>query len=180
VSHQPYERWILGDEPLSAADQAELDHHLAVCRACREIQLAWSAVKPALQAPLDIEIEPGFAARWRELQIRRSLIDSRRQRRVGALAVTGGLAAAALIGAALAWQGLQALFAPATLLTRQMEIVLILVRDLRLVSDLGLAGAQALAGVIPLDVWMTLLAIGAGAVGLWCLALYRLAVQTVR
>jgi anti-sigma factor RsiW len=180
VTHQPYERWLLGDEPLSSAERAELENHLVGCQACRELWQAWAAVESALQATLDVEPTPGFTARWRQVQIRRSVSDSRRQRRAGALALAGGLSVAALIAVGLLRQGVQALFTPATLATRQLEIVLILARHLRLLGDLALTGAQALAGVIPLEVWLTVLVIGATAVALWFLALYRLAFQRIR
>lgn len=78
MSHERYERLILGAAALTPADQADLVRHLAGCRACTELHRRWSRVHAALSAPAMAPPAPGFHARW---AARHAVEEALRQRR---------------------------------------------------------------------------------------------------
>jgi predicted anti-sigma-YlaC factor YlaD len=66
MNHQPFENWLLSDEPLSQDNADELDTHLEHCENCRELKNSWSDVVDLFQDVPDVEPLPGFAVRWQE------------------------------------------------------------------------------------------------------------------
>jgi predicted anti-sigma-YlaC factor YlaD len=66
MDHQPFENWILSEEPLSPENTGELETHLEKCDHCRELQNAWSGVIDLFQEVPEVEPLPGFVNRWQE------------------------------------------------------------------------------------------------------------------
>lgn len=64
MSHQPYESWLLSEEPLKPDQVQVLHDHLESCASCRQLSIAWQEVRGMLQdAPLEKPVV-GFTARW--------------------------------------------------------------------------------------------------------------------
>jgi len=64
MNHQPFETWLLSDEPLEPQDALSLAEHLTTCGHCQQLQLAWSGVMDLFERAPDVEPVPGFANRW--------------------------------------------------------------------------------------------------------------------
>lgn len=114
LTHQPFNEWLLADEPLTVEQAQQLQEHLHSCEKCRKQQLAWMGVQHLVRATGQVAPAPGFAFRW---QVRYAARRLERQRRIAwwFFVVMASLALA-LIGL-LGWQVLTALTAPDQIMT---------------------------------------------------------------
>lgn len=78
MSHQPFETWLLSEEPLEKDQQQSLQTHLAECDHCQALQTNWLKVQEAMTTLPAPEPTPGFADRW---QSRLSLQRQKQQQR---------------------------------------------------------------------------------------------------
>ncbi len=74
MNHQPFETWLLADEPLNAQAQHILHEHLQTCTQCRALQESWREVLSRFQTAPEPHPAPGFVSRWQEY------LDARKQR----------------------------------------------------------------------------------------------------
>jgi len=82
MSHQPFETWILSEEPLTAEQMHSLHAHLEVCRACNRLSAASSEVDQLLRTIPPMRPANGFTTRWQaRLAVRSMEISRRRQRK---------------------------------------------------------------------------------------------------
>jgi hypothetical protein len=65
MSHQPFESWLVSDDPLSSDQYASLQAHLQLCESCRGLQGDWDRVIRILLAKPIQKPQPGFTQRWR-------------------------------------------------------------------------------------------------------------------
>ncbi len=100
MNHIPYEDWLLSEEELDPAQQAELKEHLAGCESCRKLAQAWQSVAVTIQKAPEMAPAPGFTNRWRERLIEEKV---KRQRHLTwlILALCLGGALASLTGLAI-------------------------------------------------------------------------------
>jgi hypothetical protein len=82
MDHKPYEAWLIADDPLLPAQQAQLDEHLKSCTSCRQLQYSWQKVEDLFgEAPV-LKPKEGFTERWQiHLLAELSLQKEREQRR---------------------------------------------------------------------------------------------------
>lgn len=64
MNHQPFDNWLLSDEPLPEDDERALRQHLVDCEQCRETEDAWLDVANLFVEIPDVEPAPGFVNRW--------------------------------------------------------------------------------------------------------------------
>lgn len=64
MSHQPFENWILTDEPLEPDQQQALETHLEGCEDCNTISNAWMEISETIAISQTPEPAPGFTQRW--------------------------------------------------------------------------------------------------------------------
>lgn len=64
MNHQPFEDWLLSEDPLSPEDKESLDLHLKTCKQCSELLSAWHGVKSLIVEAPAAEPKPGFVDRW--------------------------------------------------------------------------------------------------------------------
>lgn len=102
MKHQPYRRWILGDEPLSEAESRELATHLDSCASCRNLEGAWEQVHARLKSSALIDPSPGFADRFHAyLTKKRSAAATRQVALTLAATVAGAVLSALVLGGAV-------------------------------------------------------------------------------
>lgn len=75
MSHQPYETWLLLDEPLETQQKGQLQAHLSECRQCRALSNTLIEIDNLLQSSTSPSPAPGFTNRWY------SRLSTQRQRR---------------------------------------------------------------------------------------------------
>ena len=71
--HQPFETWILTEEPLTAEQAHSLHTHLEACEACRRLSSASANVDQLLRNIPPMRPASGFTARWQARQAEQSL-----------------------------------------------------------------------------------------------------------
>jgi hypothetical protein len=79
MNHQPFENWLLSEEPLSTEDAQALSEHLRTCEICRTRQSTWSAMSQLIRSTPALSPAPGFATRWHERLTESRRIAHRRQ-----------------------------------------------------------------------------------------------------
>jgi hypothetical protein len=81
MNHQPFENWLLSEEPLPEDGERALREHLAACNQCSEIEDAWLDVANLFAEIPEIEPAPGFVNRWQaNLETDRAATKAMRQR----------------------------------------------------------------------------------------------------
>jgi hypothetical protein len=81
MNHQPFEDWLLSDEPLSSDNHQALQEHLETCEECRELQDSWQGVMSLIESTVPMEPAAGFMDRWQQrLEADRQLALLSRQR----------------------------------------------------------------------------------------------------
>lgn len=66
MNHQPFETWILSDDPLQLEEQELLEEHLKTCEDCRGLLSAMEGIRQTFSAAPSPAPAPGFTQRWHE------------------------------------------------------------------------------------------------------------------
>lgn len=64
MNHQPFEKWLLSEEPLSEENERALHEHLLNCDQCRVAENAWMEVANLFVEVPEMKPAPGFVNRW--------------------------------------------------------------------------------------------------------------------
>lgn len=64
MEHQPFENWILSENPLSSSQTTDLHDHLAICSHCRLIKEGVSSVEDLFKSSTFESPSPGFTHRF--------------------------------------------------------------------------------------------------------------------
>jgi cation transport ATPase len=81
MNHQPFESWILDEEPLGKQQQAELEGHLLSCQSCKTLQESWGIAKHQIKSAPVKQPAPGFSMRWQSSLKARREAEERAQSR---------------------------------------------------------------------------------------------------
>ena len=114
LTHQPFNEWLLADEPLTMEQAQQLQEHLRACDKFRKQQLAWMGVQHLMRAAGQVPPTPGFAFRW---QVRFAARRLQRQRRFAWWFFLVMASLAFILLGLLGWQVLTALTMPEQILT---------------------------------------------------------------
>jgi predicted anti-sigma-YlaC factor YlaD len=76
MSHQPFESWIINDEPLQPKETIDLEAHLQDCVACRQLYDSWQGVQGLFGTVPLVAPRQGFVQRWEQL-LEQDLVDQR-------------------------------------------------------------------------------------------------------
>ena len=90
-NHQPFEHWLLSEEPLEPEQEQQLRQHLADCEACRQLKSGWIGVQHFFNETPPVSPASGFQVRW---QMRLAEEQRRRHRRQSWAMLIGTSAAA--------------------------------------------------------------------------------------
>lgn len=168
MNHQPFENWLLEEEPLTSQQQRDLQNHLRGCRVCSGIadsRIALHSTHLAAPAPgFTDRFRPRLAA-WRRAQQRQQVIGT------FLLVLIGVGLLYALAGPAM----LEAVRSPAAWLG---EVTVLAVEMLTLVSVFGHVGGILLRLVpanLPSTAWPAVVLVGAALAATWIVAMRRLA-----
>jgi hypothetical protein len=81
MNHQPFENWLLSEEPLSEDDERIMREHLLNCDQCRELEDSWLDIANLFADIPEVEPSPGFVNRWQAtLESDQAAIKAMRQR----------------------------------------------------------------------------------------------------
>jgi hypothetical protein len=75
MNHQPYEDWLLNDQPLTPTEKRDLDAHIRTCKSCA----ALAETVFELRSVRAISPKPGFVGRFKKRLAARRIADRRRR-----------------------------------------------------------------------------------------------------
>lgn len=167
MNHQPFETWLLEEQPLNAAQKRELLEHLQVCSVCAAL-----AETGALLRRRNLVSAPaGFSQRFQQRLLRQRARE-RKQRLWGMILLL--LAGVALLVWTLApvvsWVGA----APAQWLNYLIGYFLFLLTSLQAAAEVFRVVLRFLPGFVPPFFWMVLISTLAGFGLLWIFSIWRL------
>ena len=64
MNHQPYEDWVISDDPILPEQNSELQAHLRKCDSCRQLSESWVDVQNLLHVTHQVKPQAGFSERW--------------------------------------------------------------------------------------------------------------------
>lgn len=167
MNHQPFESWLLDDQPLAPEQKRELTSHLRTCSHCT----ALAETGLALRTPRMVSPAPGFAQRFQARQAAQRIAD-RRKRFWGIFIFSvAGMAALLLLAYPLA-RGLTA--APAEWIHLVLGYLFFLLSSVQALAEVGSVFLRVLPGFVPPYVWMVLISGLAGAGLLWTVSIWRI------
>jgi len=106
MNHQPFEDWLLSDEPIDQEQEANLRQHLNDCPQCTTLSQALQSVEQEMARTPQVSPASGFTERW---QARLAAKLAQQQRRLVWCAIGFSLSAALGIFLALNWNRLASL-----------------------------------------------------------------------
>ncbi|MEZ0395745.1 MAG: zf-HC2 domain-containing protein [Anaerolineales bacterium] len=166
MNHQPFEDWLLGEQPLTSEQHRQLQAHLRACPACAALQ----EVTEALQAARPAAPAAGFGARF---QVRLAAYQAAQRRRMaaGVLTLAAGVMAMLVF---LLWPAAQAFLtspslSPASLFSNLVRVWI----SFQAYRDTLTTFLHVLNGLIPAHVRIlaTLLTLGGG--WMWFISLTK-------
>lgn len=164
MNHQPFENWLLSDEPLSLEQTRALQEHLSTCETCCQIEASWDSLQALLQeAPVEAPA-PGFTLRWQGRQTERRQKTQRRQSWILFL-VTGGVAAGLLT--VLGYSAIKLLEQPDQILIFMVYRLMTLIFAVESAGDFISVVMKSLLGAVPLAAWIGLVGLSAMLSVLW-------------
>jgi hypothetical protein len=167
MSHQPFESWLLSEEPLAPDQIKALQAHLETCDACRQLSFDWAAVKKLFVSIPALKPAPGFSARW---QARLALDSSKEKRRIhlrqSLLFFLINAVSALTLFLLIALQLLQSFDTPVEVLLVGVDRLTTVLQFFKAIQEILAAVILVLTSIISPEGWVIL----ATASGLICLA----------
>jgi len=81
MDHQPYESWLVADEPLLPDEESSLQEHLQSCESCSQLQTSWQEVEGLFGERTIVHPKPGFTERWQIRLSQELYLENERQQR---------------------------------------------------------------------------------------------------
>lgn len=161
MNHQPYENWILDEEPINSEERDSLKQHLKECPACFKLYHSWSKVQTEIKTTPVQPAPAGFMRRWKYEFASRQREQERRQARTLFISLASGAGAI--------------LIALAIILLPDFSVISLLVRFLTTVVKL-FSGIESIVSIsknlINSAPTVTLIVSGLFIAGWICLAIF--------
>jgi anti-sigma factor RsiW len=167
MNHQPFEEWLLADEPPAGEQALELHEHLRDCPRCRELEASWAGVHKLFQTSEQIAPTPGFTSRWEtRLHAQQEQAFKRRHHRQPWLLFAFNFIIAAALLILLSLQLYQTFHSTAQLLLVKAFIISIILTIVNLSQDILTALIQVVVR-FPVVLWVFLLGLSGFLGSLW-------------
>jgi hypothetical protein len=174
MNHQPFENWLLSDEPLSVEQSQALKEHLDMCETCNRMDTSWNEVQDLFQSVHRLSPAPGFSARWQE---RRAVqLGKRRQRQSWLFLIGMGTIAAALL-AVLGWSALSLVVQPEQLILYSVYRLTALYINVETAGDFLSMTVRSLGSSVPFMVWIGLSGLASMLSVIWFVLFRQLIAQ---
>jgi hypothetical protein len=168
MNHQPFENWLLDEEPLTSQQRRDLENHLRGCTSCSGIADANLALRSKRMATP----APGFPDRFRP-KLAAWQREQRRRQAVGTmlLVLVGVGLLYALAGPAM----LQAVRSPAAWLGQVAAYAIEVLALLSVIGHVSGILVRVVPTIFPPGIWPTLFIAGGMLGGIWIFAMRRIA-----
>jgi hypothetical protein len=177
MSHQPFETWLLSDEPLETTQAVALQSHLEHCESCRSLSASWADVRKLLVHSGPIGPAPGFGKRWQlrlEAQQTRQGYRIEQEESVLFIGITAGIAL--LLVLVLFATGLATFESPSQVLMMGLYSLGNLISSLNAVENILGVLTQILPGVVPPTGWVIFIALAGFLVLAWVYLMQKILV----
>ena len=172
MNHQPFEDWLLSDQPITQEQKRELDLHLRTCGYCAALAQTGVALKSVKKA----SPEPGFANRFQSRLAARQLAEQRRRLWGSVFFTIGGLTL-------LLWMTSPFLLtffaAPATSIAALVQWGVFILTTIAALIEAGSVFVRIIPDFLSPFAWMVLLSAIAGISLLWTVSIWRFARSAV-
>lgn len=167
MNHQPFETWLLNEQPLTTEQKRELDSHLRTCTHCTALVETGIALRnKRMVAPA-----VGFTTRFQTRLAAQRVIE-RRKRFLGVILFT--LVGLTLVGWASAPVLSAVIAAPAQWITLILGYGLFIVTSIQSLTNIGLVLLHVVPDLLPPLAWGVLILAVAGFGLLWTVSIWRL------
>ncbi len=172
MNHQPFEDWLLADEPPAGEQAVELNEHLRDCPHCRQLETSLTDVHQLILTSGQIAPAPGFTTRWQaRLQAQQELAFKRRNHRQPWLLFVLNFGIAAVLLALLVFQLWHTFHSTAQMLLVKAFLLSIVLTALDIGKDI-LSALIQVAVRFPVVQWAILLGMS-GFLGMLWIAVGR-------
>jgi hypothetical protein len=167
MNHQPFENWLLDDQPLSLEEKRELTLHVRDCEHCKSLAETGLALRSTrMRSPA-----PGFTARFQE-RLEAQRIAQRRRNFWGVILFTlAGLGAIALLVAPLLARIADT---PAEWISLLVGLIIFVLSSIQALVEVGFVLLRVAPGFIPPYLWLIPASGVAGLSLLWAVSIWRL------
>jgi len=166
MKHQPFEEWLLNEEPITPEQKRELDVHLRSCPYCSALAKTGDVLHSVKMA----SPAPGFTARFQARLAEHKIADRRRKLwGVGWFLLVG-------LGLLLWFAGpsiLTFISSPENWIVTFVEWGIFLITTLQALTQAGEVFLHVIPGFLPPFAWMIILSGFAGISLLWSVSIWR-------
>jgi hypothetical protein len=166
MNHQPFEFWLLDEQPITPEQKRELQSHLKICKYCTALYETGVALHTKQMA----QPTPGFTVRFKKRLAAQHVVE--RRRRLWGL-ITLVLGATALVLGLTGSTLLSIVNSPAEWLTLGIGYLLFIITSLQAVAEFGLVLLRVVPGFISPLGWMMIFSAVAGFSLLWTISIWR-------
>ena len=181
MNHQPFETWLLSEEPLLPEDQVSLDVHLETCEYCQRLQASWFGVMDLFGETPNLIPPPDFMNRWQSRLSQERLLDIKYRHRwqsiIMLILISNVIVALVLL---LGTQFLTTIDTPADLILPMIYRITSAITFVSAIQNLVEPLFRTFTSIIPLPIWA---AFGAGLVAagaIWVISMKSLSVLSRR
>jgi hypothetical protein len=166
MNHQPFDGWLLNEEPITPEQKRELDQHLHSCDYCN----ALAETGKVLRSVKMVSPAEGFTARFQARLAEHKIADRRRKLWGAGFFLIGGL------GLLLWFAGpsiLKFVSAPENWIATLVEWGVFLITTLQALTQAGEVFLHVIPGFMPPFAWMIIVSGFAGIGLLWSVSIWR-------
>lgn len=175
MSHQPFETWLLSEEPLETEQVVALQAHLESCEACRNLSTGWAEVRDLFVHSKPIGPAPGFSARW-QARLLAHQADSRyaldQEESVLFIGVTAGITL--LLMFTILASGIAIFDSPSQVLMTGLYSLGNLINSLNAVENIFGILSQVLPRIVPTPGWIILTVLAGSLILVWTYLLRKI------
>jgi hypothetical protein len=177
MSHQPFETWLLSEEPLETDQAAALQAHLEICESCRSLSVGWAEVRNLFVHSTQVGPALGFTARWQsrlsaQQSSNRYTIDQ--EQSILFIGITAGIALMLL--AAILAAGISVFNSPTQLLITGLYSLGNLINSLNAVENTLVVMTRILPKIVPISGWIILFALVGMLILAWTFVIQKILV----
>lgn len=167
MNHQPFENWLLDNQPLNPGQKRELQDHLKDCTSCSAI----TELDLALTRSRMIEPGEGFSSRFHlRLEAERSLRRKKVWWGIGLISVLVLISLVMVTFFLIRTEWIS----PTQLIVNYITWWLSLFTSFQVVTDIGMVLLKVLVGSISLPIWFGIAVGGSLLVFGWVLSIWKL------
>jgi len=166
MNHQPFEEWLLSEEPITSEQKRKLDLHLRSCEYCSALAETGKVLHSVVMA----SPAAGFTARFQARLAEHKIADRRRKLWGAGFFLIGGISLLLwFAGPAI----LSFLSSPENWIATLVEWGIFLITTLQALTHAGEVFLHVIPGFMPPFAWMIIVSGFAGISLLWSVSIWR-------